>query len=111
MNIGQFHESLLDCHSKASERPICMGIHWDHKKHMPISDLSELHEAGFKDCSHFDDECPSYYIPQTDETHLHACYVENFGAIIYSISHNSHPCWGTYTNIIDAISEYKRITQ
>ena len=103
MNIGQFHESL------ASKHPFCMGIHWDHKKHMTISDLSALHDAGFKDCSYGNDECPSYYIPDTDETHLYAYYDE--AIIEYSISHNSRPCMGTYTNINDAIREYKRITK
>jgi O-phosphoseryl-tRNA(Cys) synthetase len=107
MNIGQFHEAL------ASDHPFCMGIHWDHKKHMTISDLSALHDAGFKDCSWGNDECPSYYIPDTDDTHLYAYCddCENGDAITYSISHNSRPCMDTYTNITDAIREYKRITK
>jgi O-phosphoseryl-tRNA(Cys) synthetase len=78
---------------------------------MPISDLSALHDAGFKDCSWGNDECPSYYIPDTDDTHLYAYCddCENGDAITYSISHNSRPCMDTYTNINDAIREYKRI--
>ena len=45
----------------AKDYPECLPVHLDIKRLMPEEDARSLLDAGFKDCSWGNDECPSYF--------------------------------------------------
>jgi len=89
----------------------CGHIHVDIKLLIPETDAQELIKAGFVDCSYGNDECPSYYNPQSKEdVQIYAVedvnddYERVSDNISYMINHNARPCATIYESVTDAIA-------
>ncbi len=96
----------------------CAHIHADIKRLIPESDAQQLINAGFIDCSYGNDECPSYYNPQSKEdVQIYAVddinddYERVSDKITYMLNHNARPCATIYESIADAIAVCGSIKQ
>jgi len=89
----------------------CAHIHVEIKLLIPEADAQQLIKAGFVDCSYGNDECPSYYNPQSEaDVQIYAVddlnddYERVSDNISYMISHNARPCATIYESVADAIA-------
>ena len=95
----------------------CAHIHAEIKLLIPETDAQQLIKAGFVDCSYGNDECPSYYKPETKEDvqiyaidDLNDDYERVSDKIRYMLNHNARPCCTEYETIEAAIQAYNSIT-